>query len=93
MDHCTAWPDGRPTWLGGTGTEWAHCCKIHDDFFDAQTTLDVLAYLGAHYDLAACVASESWLIALAMFAGLCSLGAPMVVGRHNKYRPGKGRRR
>jgi len=87
-DYCTGWPDGWPTWLGGTGSEWAHCCRQHDDFYAAQPTLDALAYLSAHYDLAACVASVSWGMAVAMFVGLCVAGLPFIVSRHNKYRPG-----
>lgn len=28
--ECTSWWDGIPTWLGGTGREWLHCCVAHD---------------------------------------------------------------
>lgn len=28
--ECSLWPDGWPVWLGGTGTEWLHCCVAHD---------------------------------------------------------------
>jgi len=27
---CTAWANGIPKWLGGTGVEWLHCCIEHD---------------------------------------------------------------
>lgn len=84
MDYCTSWPDGWPTWLGGTGTEWALCCKAHDDFYAQQTSLDFIAYLGAHYDLAACVGG--WM-GVVMFLGLCAFGLPLLVFRHNKYSP------
>ena len=87
-DYCTSWPDGWPTWLGGTGNEWAHCCKAHDAFYAQQQTMDLFAYLGAHWDLATCVASVSWGMAVAMFAGLATLGLPYIVSRHNRYKPG-----
>lgn len=28
--ECTWWLDGLPTWLGGKGNEWVHCCIGHD---------------------------------------------------------------
>ena len=88
-DYCTSWPDGWPTWLGGTGDEWGTlCCKPHDEFYAQQTSLDLFAYLGAHWDLATCVASVSWGMAVVMFSGLVTVGAGYVVSRHNKYQPG-----
>lgn len=85
QDRCTGWPDGWPTWLGGIGSEWRHCCKAHDDFYAAQTSLDLFAYLGAHYDLAVCVAEVGVGMAVAMFLGLAVFGLPLVIDRHNKH--------
>lgn len=87
-DYCTSWPDGWPTWLGGTGEEWQHCCKAHDAFYAQQTSMDLGAYLGAHWDLASCVASVSWGMAATMFAGLVTFGGALIIVRHNKYQPG-----
>lgn len=78
------WPDGWPTWLGGVGNEWAHCCKAHDEFYASQGSLDLLAYLEAHWSLATCVASVSWTMAVAMFTGLCVFGLPYLIHRHNR---------
>ena len=60
--QCTLWPDGIPPWLGGSGTEWLHCCLAHD--------------LGAsNVELFTCVAQAGFpAIAAIMLAGLLTLG-------------------
>ncbi len=56
--ECTLWPDGIPTWLGGNGAEWIHCCVAHD-------------LGGTHTELAQCVAAAGYpRIGMLMFAGL-----------------------
>lgn len=83
VDYCTGWPDGWPTWLGGTGTEWAHCCKAHDEFYASYDGW--WGYLGAHADLASCVGGAMGVV---MYAGLLTLGSLLIINRKNKYRPG-----
>lgn len=87
-DYCTSWWDGWPTWLGGTGHEWANCCKMHDEFYASQPTLDLLAFLGAHARLASCVATVNWAMAVTMFVGLCTLGFPYLLSIYNKFKGG-----
>ena len=82
IDYCTAWPD--VIW----GMDLRYCCAQHDAFYEQQAALDLFAYLGAHWDLATCVASVSWGMAVVMFSGLVTVGAGYVVARHNKYQPG-----
>lgn len=83
VDHCTAWPDGWPTWLGGTGSEWAACCKAHDEFYAGYEGW--LGYLAAHWELAQCVGEVSWGMAAVMFSGLATLGWGLIVHRKNRY--------
>ena len=83
VDHCTAWPDGWPTWLGGTGAEWAHCCAAHDEFYAGYDGW--LGYLGAHWELAQCVGEVSWAMAAVMFCGLLTFGSGLIVHRKNRY--------
>ncbi len=57
-DNCTFWLDGWPTWLGGTGDEWLHCCIEHD-------------YGGSDWLLSQCVAQEAGFgMALIMLIGV-----------------------
>ncbi len=87
IDYCTSWWDGWPAWLGGTGREWAHCCKAHDAFYAAYDGW--WGYLGAHWRLAACVASAgSAAMGAIMFAGLATLGSLVIVWRKNKLSQG-----
>ncbi len=78
-DHCTAWPDGWPVWLGGTGTEWAHCCKAHDEFYAGYDGW--LGYWGAHWELAACVGGAMGAL---MWAGLATFGTALIIHRRNR---------
>lgn len=52
--RCTFWFDGWPTWLGGSGNEWLHCCLDHDAAFDAGVVT-----LTTHIKLGACVAASA----------------------------------
>ncbi|MCC6479995.1 MAG: hypothetical protein IT552_12395 [Sphingomonadaceae bacterium] len=82
-DYCTAFPDGWPTWLGGTGSDWAHCCKAHDQFYASYDGW--LGYFGAHWDLATCVAQAGFApIGAVMFAGLSTVGTLFVINRKNR---------
>lgn len=83
MDACTGWPDGWPTWLGGTGTEWQHCCAAHDVAYASEPGL--FGYLQAHLDLAQCVGSVSWGMAATMFIGLVTFGSAVIINRKNRY--------
>lgn len=62
--ECTNWIDGWPTWLGGAGNEWIHCCIDHDLI---EKSID------GDLALAACVAQESPLMAGVMLAGVTML--------------------
>lgn len=90
IDYCTSWWDGWPTWLGGTGHEWAPCCKAHDEFYGAY---DGWWYIGAHWRLAECVAHAAGAgMAAIMFSGLVTFGSLVIVWRKNKLSQGtKGR--
>lgn len=85
-DYCTAWPDGWPSWLGGTGHEWALCCKAHDEFYAGYDGW--LGYLGAHYELAQCVGGAMGAV---MWLGLVSFGSALIVFRKNKLTQGRYR--
>jgi len=61
--QCTWWLDGIPTWLGGTGREWLHCCIQHD----LQQVTD--------WGLAQCVAETGYpIMGVLMLAGLGAFG-------------------
>jgi len=63
--ECTYWLDGWPTWLGGSGDEWLHCCRAHDlSGINPQTA----------FDLGACVSHTSPTMAALMMAGLLVFG-------------------
>ena len=65
--QCTHWPDGIPTWLGGRGNEWLHCCVKHD--------LSDLPRLASDVKLFQCVwATGYWPVAVVMFLGLVTIG-------------------
>ncbi len=49
--ECSLWPDGIPTWLGGSGGEWINCCQIHDQ---APQNLQ------SAIDLGICVADQGY---------------------------------
>lgn len=83
-NYCTAWPDGWPKWMNGTGVEWAHCCKIHDEFYANQLDLNLFEYLGAHFEVGICVAKVSPLMGVVMLVGLATLGLPYIIHRHNR---------
>ena len=69
MDNrCTAWFDGWPTWLGGTGNEWIHCCQKHDEMYLVAHTFG--EFVAAHWELCSCVATVSWGMAGTMFLGV-----------------------
>ncbi len=59
--ECTMWPDGWPTWLGGTGSEWHHCCVAHDL---------VPITLQSNLNLWDCVSKINHSMGLIMFIGL-----------------------
>lgn len=45
--RCTGWFNGWPTWIGGTGDEWKHCCVEHDRAYEAnEVTTQVHIELG-----------------------------------------------
>lgn len=82
-DACTAWPDGWPAWLGGSGDEWRHCCIQHDAAYEAGTST-----IQSHIDLAACVGQESWTMATVMFLGLMTLGWGYIIHIRNRLTKG-----
>lgn len=60
--QCTGWPDGWPSWIGGTGDEWLHCCVAHD-------------LGGTDIALAQCVAHAGlWPVAAALMGGIMFIG-------------------
>lgn len=66
-DGCSLSPDGIPTFLGGNGHEWLHCCVAHD--------LSALQ-LADHIQLARCIAAtghpvvaSAFLAAVILFCG------------------------
>ncbi len=75
--ECTYWPDGWPTWLGGTGQEWLPCCQAHDL---APMTLQSAA------DLGACVAKVSPWMGLIMMIGVAVFGPIYLATRRLKKR-------
>jgi len=68
-DGCTLWLDGWPTWLGGSGNEWRHCCDRHDGYY-AGAARDWGEWLSAHWEAASCIAEISWEMAGVMLLGL-----------------------
>lgn len=82
IDRCTSWPDGWPSWLGGTGDEWRHCCKLHDDFYDVKRPF--LEFVNGHYELAKCVWDISPWMAVVMFIGLMTIGGLHLIWIKNK---------
>lgn len=61
-DGCSLSPDGIPSFLGGTGTEWLHCCVAHD-----MSQLQ----LADHYELARCISETGHpLIAFVFFSAV-----------------------
>ncbi len=68
--ECTWWPDGWPTWIGGRGNEWLHCCIDHDL---------VEKSLAGDLALGVCVAQESPTMGVLMGAGVLTLGTAYVV--------------
>lgn len=78
MDNtCTYWLDGWPSWFGGRGDEWLHCCQKHDEFYSVAHTFG--EYVVAHWHLAACVGETSWAMAGTMFLGV--LAATFALGK------------
>ena len=67
--ECTWWPDGWPTWLGGAGNEWLHCC-INHDLTEKSLSGDIA--------LGVCVAQVSPAMGVLMVAGVLSLGTAYV---------------
>jgi hypothetical protein len=63
--RCTGWIDGWPTWLGGTGQEWLHCCVAHDQ---VDMTFQSALNLGQ------CVAATSPVMGLIMTIGVLAFG-------------------
>lgn len=82
-DACTGWPDGWSTWLGGTGTEWRHCCIAHDLAYTGNPT--IADYLSAHWVLARCVGEVNWAMAATMFVGLITFGSGLIIHSRNRY--------
>lgn len=79
-DYCTAWPDGWPTWLGGTGDEWRHCCKLHDAAY--THTMTWTGKLVADYHLATCVGG---IMGAVMWTGVATFGALIAIHLTNRY--------
>jgi hypothetical protein len=63
--QCTGWIDGWPTWLGGTGREWLHCCVAHDQ---AEMTIQ------SAFNLGRCVAETNMVMAALMVTGVILIG-------------------
>ena len=64
--ECSLWPDGIPTWLGGTGNEWINCCQTHDH---APQNLQ------SAIDLGVCVANQGYAgMGVLMTLGVAVLG-------------------
>lgn len=84
MKYCTGWFDGWPTWLGGNGREWSHCCKAHDEFYASYDGWS--GYLGAHWDLAVCVGQVNWGMAVVMLGGLLTFGTGLIIHKKNQYK-------
>ena len=74
--ECTFWPDGWPTWLGGTGQEWLPCCQAHDTV--EMTTRSAV-------ELGACVAKVSPVMGLIMMVGVLVFG-PIYLAFRRKRR-------
>lgn len=87
MDYCTGWWDGWPTWLGGSGTEWRHCCKAHDAFY--HDTMTLAQKVAADAELWACVGGSMGML---MWAGVSTLGLGIMVHLKNRLTKGKDAR-
>lgn len=88
MDYCTGWWDGFPEWLGGSGDEWRHCCKVHDTFYhDAMTWTEKL---GSDWDLGTCVGGAMGVV---MWAGVSTLGLLIMMHLKNQLSKGRDARR
>ncbi len=74
--ECTLWPDGWPTWLGGTGAEWLLGCQAYDL---VPMTLQSAA------DLDACVAQTSPLMGFVITVGVVVLG-PIYLALRRSHR-------
>lgn len=65
-DGCTFWPDGWPTWAGGTGHEFFACCAAHDGAG--------VSWKG-NIDLFSCISHGGWpVMAAIMFFGVSTAG-------------------
>jgi hypothetical protein len=85
-DGCTGWIDGWPTWMGGTGDEWRHCCATHDEVYASTSNLwDILV---SDFALGWCVAQISIGMGITMLVGLLTIGAGYFIHTRNTYRPG-----
>lgn len=83
--QCTGWLDGWPTWIGGTGQEWHHCCVAHDRVYDADNVT-----LMSHIDLGWCVAQSAGPDIINWIMGAAMAGAVTVVWAiKHKNRAGK----
>jgi hypothetical protein len=63
--ECTFWMNGWPTWLGGSGDEWLHCCQAHDL---------VPMSLESTFNLGQCVSEVSPIMGSIMFLGVFIFG-------------------
>lgn len=73
--ECTWWPDGWPTWMGGTGREWLDCCIAHD--------LTPKSFSG-DLALGVCVAHVAPVMGVVMFLGVSTLGTLYVWARSRR---------
>lgn len=71
-NRCTGWIDGWPSWMGGTGEEWLHCCVAHD--IAAKSVANDIA-------LGQCVAAVSPAMGVVMAIGVLTLGTLYVALR------------
>lgn len=83
-DYCTGWWDGWPTWAGGSGDEWRHCCRMHDGVY--TETMTFLQKLAADVDLYSCVGGVMGAI---MWAGVSTLGLVIVMIMKNQLTKGR----
>lgn len=82
---CSSWINGWPTWMGGTGNEWIDCCIAHDAFYARTQEAATFAYLGAHWELAKCVANTSPFMGAIMGVGVSIFGAFYIGIRNQKF--------
>ncbi len=81
--QCTGWLNGWPTWLGGKGDEWLHCCVVHDQAYETG-----IVSLWTHVELGRCVAGTAGGL---IVGGLMAVATIVWWGHAHKNKAGRRR--